>query len=719
MSTAGPVRSHGEASVLCSSVFLESRDRAGSSSRGDSSGFPNSAQLVSATGSPTTAASGAAAVEGNCKKTNPEKARRLFFHESPGDMTRSGSAASTPPSPPPAAGGRGGEGRKLACSGDAKRGMGAEEEERRVRGGVGRNSRSTSSWDGTQQTGHTSTTSHRSGSSGSESGSLPSEDSWDLSASAPVGDSAARQKGRPSEGPHSIRHPEGMSSIRDSAAALLAKLLLSENAFDVLNSADFDVKSSDDPRKLEPTKNPEGLHSDAGAATAEVGGLGSESLSLARSAQHSDEQERDEEPPPPRSASPGGSTSSSGRVGGTLREQRVGSSATNRDSSLVRTKSEFFPHRGASLSEGGDEDACETKALSAQRDSSAGVSAAASSTVKPSESVARGGTGASGSSDGSFPSSVSPPGDRGCSFAGQHFSSRAHAPAAGRGGGGGGGLDGGGLGSHGELKNVQGVVDKSSPNAVVVGRYDEPHSLSGSDHLSKEPSVPSSWPSLPEFIAAFYEAEARQGELHSASQQTKKADGRRGGGVEERKAAVEVEVALPKRSTSATSLSQRAEKSPDQLASFPRKKRKLQQGQEHQQQPPQQGEGLSAGRAAVASQQHRYAEEERAAVNQLIVGGAVEACGALMKTESPTWMPPFTLHDSHRLVYELIDEFGKRRTNFSILVPKVLRLIRIFLQHAQAGKWDGPEFPAPLPTCAAFNDVGQVRRDRRQIERDG
>ncbi|PFH34401.1 hypothetical protein BESB_075530 [Besnoitia besnoiti] len=63
------------------------------------------------------------------------------------------------------------------------------------------------------------------------------------------------------------------------------------------------------------------------------------------------------------------------------------------------------------------------------------------------------------------------------------------------------------------------------------------------------------------------------------------------------------------------------------------------------------------------------------------------------------------------LVRELIDEFGKRRTNFAVLVPKVLALIRVFLHQSDTGCWGRP-FAAPLPTCAAFNDTDQAKAVR-------
>ncbi|CBZ55337.1 conserved hypothetical protein [Neospora caninum Liverpool] len=63
------------------------------------------------------------------------------------------------------------------------------------------------------------------------------------------------------------------------------------------------------------------------------------------------------------------------------------------------------------------------------------------------------------------------------------------------------------------------------------------------------------------------------------------------------------------------------------------------------------------------------------------------------------------------LVRELIEEFGKRRTNFSVLVPKVLNLVRLFLHRSEMGCWDSP-FPAPLPTCAAFSDGDQAKTVR-------
>ncbi|KEP65925.1 UNVERIFIED_CONTAM: hypothetical protein HHA_314700 [Hammondia hammondi] len=67
--------------------------------------------------------------------------------------------------------------------------------------------------------------------------------------------------------------------------------------------------------------------------------------------------------------------------------------------------------------------------------------------------------------------------------------------------------------------------------------------------------------------------------------------------------------------------------------------------------------------------------------------------------------------NGHTLVRELIEEFGKRRTNFSVLVPKVLNLVRLFFRRSEMGCWDSP-IPAPLPTCAAFNDGDQAKTVR-------
>ncbi|PHJ20849.1 hypothetical protein CSUI_005308 [Cystoisospora suis] len=690
MPTVGPVRSSGgeSPSLVSSPSFVENTKVGRLPSPVTSPVFLNSGRY-SAT-SPSTSTSSSTVEEGGCKR---DEKFRLLSYESPCGMSKDGSAVTLRGAGPSALLDKGGE---VPCRGEDKRGSDREEEER---AGIreGRNTRSSTlsltTCDGAPRTGHTSTSQcSSSSSSNSENGSLRSDDSWDSSPAAVV-DPVARQSRRSDSGGVSggFGHlGEGVSScVRESAAALLAKFLLSGKGFDALKSTNFKGADSDDHdrKKLELVKNTASIHYAGEQQSDESEGVPGRSFSQGSSEQQSLLEGDSSDTVVNNGGGLSRNLSSTSRellgngVAGGLRGQRMANrSERSRNSSVMVTRKDSSPLQCASP-QYNRSDSFENRALFSQSGCCTGMGI-----------TTRGG-GPVLSAEESYagsPMDPSSPDHRGISsYSSRHDASSAYLSA--RGGGGGGDVSG---------SDLVAPCKENCRSKSTAEREDRAHrSGSGSEHGEFLPS-PSSWSDLPGFIAAFYEAEERGGR-QAMPRQNKKGSAARGG---ERGQEEDVKNGmLPKRSTS----SLQRDISPDPTPLLSRKKRKVLDPEDQEQQPAQTGPERNR------NPHHQYTDEERAAVNQFIVGGAMEACGALMKTESPTWMPPFTLHDSHRLVYELIDEFGKRRTNFSILVPKVLRLIRIFLQHAQAGKWDEPEAPAPLPTCAAFNDVGQTKTVKR------